>query len=71
MSFIKGILKLSEVMFILDEKNTYIASSCVIVWIVSSLLPYFYVEGTTPIPQNITILEDRALREAIKIKWGY
>ena len=31
MSFIKGILKLSEVMFILDEKNTYIASSCVIV----------------------------------------
>lgn len=71
MSFIKGIFKLSEVMFILNEKNTYIASNCVIVWIVSSLLPYFYVEGTTPTPQNITILEDRVLRDAIKIKWGY
>lgn len=70
MSFIKGIFKLSEVMFILNEKKK-IASNSVIVWIVSSLLPYFYVEGTTPTPQNITVLEDRALREVIKIEWGY
>ena len=70
MSFIKGIFKLSEVMFILNEKKN-IASNSVIVWIVSSLLPYFYVEDTTPTPQNITVLEDRALREVIKIKWGY
>lgn len=70
MSFIKGIFKLSEVMFILNEKKKK-ASNSVIVWIVSSLLPYFYVEGTTPTPQNITVLEDRALREVIKIEWGY
>jgi len=70
MSFIKGIFKLSEVMFILNEKKKK-ASNSVIVWIVSSLLPYFYVEGTTPTPQNITVLEDRAPREVIKIEWGY